>query len=103
MSGPYARGKKALGICDRCGFTFKLKELREEIVKGRRTNLRVCSECLDPDHPQLRLGDVIVRDPQALKNARPDSGEYAASRAVIVPLRGVRARAEVTVPEVSTP
>ena len=32
----YARGKKALGQCDRCGFTVKLNELQYEIFDGKR-------------------------------------------------------------------
>lgn len=71
----YAAGKKALGICDRCGFTFKLKELQYEIVDQSRTGFRVCISCKDQDHPQLRIGDVDVSDNISLFNPRPDTGE----------------------------
>ena len=32
----YAAGKKALGDCDRCGFTYKLNNLQYEIEDGIR-------------------------------------------------------------------
>jgi hypothetical protein len=52
----YAKSKKALGICDRCGFTYKLRELIYEVEDETRNGLRVCKSCLDPDHPQLQVG-----------------------------------------------
>ena len=42
----YERGKKALGQCDRCGFTYKLSELQYELFDSKRNGLRVCYECL---------------------------------------------------------
>ena len=47
----YAKSKKALGICDRCGFTYKLRELIYEVEDETRNGLRVCKSCLAPDHP----------------------------------------------------
>lgn len=73
MSSRFASGKKAIGLCDRCGFQFKLKELRTIVVKTKNVNLLVCSECWEPDHPQLLLGMYPVDDPQALRNPRPDT------------------------------
>ena len=29
-----------------------------------------CSDCFDPDHPQLRVGELQTSDPQSLFNAR---------------------------------
>ena len=75
----YAAGKKALGICDRCGFTYKLSELKYEVEDKVRNGLRVCTDCLDPDHPQLRVGELQTSDPQALFNPRVDSGEVAST------------------------
>ena len=69
----YAVGKKALGICDRCGFTYKLSELKYEVQDQKRTGSRVCTSCLDPDHPQLRLGEVNTSDSIGLFNPRPDT------------------------------
>lgn len=83
MSG-YASGKFALGICDRCGFTYKLHQLREEYTRGRGTGLDVCPTCWSEDHPQNFLGQTPVADPQAIRDARPDSAEYAESRAMKV-------------------
>jgi len=77
MSQPFAIGRKALGICDRCGFTYLLHELRNQVVDLRQTGLLVCPTCLDGDQPQLQLGSVLVSDPQALENPRLDTGEDA--------------------------
>lgn len=73
MGNRFASGKKAIAICDRCGQRFKLKTLKEEVIKGRRYNLLVCNECWSPDHPQLHLGEFPVDDPQALRNPRNDT------------------------------
>jgi|DEB19_MinimDraft_3_1074340.scaffolds.fasta_scaffold00242_7 hypothetical protein len=75
MTRPFAQGKKALGICDRCGFTYRLVELKEQIEDARLTGLLVCDECLDEDQPQLQLGKIPINDPQALQNPRPDRVE----------------------------
>ena len=85
----FASSKKALGVCDVCGFSYPLRKLRTTLVKGRRTDILSCPECWDPDHPQLRLGEFPVVDPQALRNPRPDSAEYGQSRAQIIPVRQV--------------
>jgi len=78
MGNRFASGKKAIAECDRCGQRFLLKRLKKEIIKGKTFNLLVCSECWDPDHPQLHLGEFPVDDPQALRNPRPDRS-YVAS------------------------
>ena len=88
MSNRFAAGKKAIGICDRCGLTYKLKQLRKEVVKGKIVNLLVCPSCFDPDHPQLHLGDRPVDDPQAIRNPRSDQAGYGQSRAQISPAWG---------------
>ena len=87
MSQRFASAKKANAICDICGFPYKLRELRKVFVKGRDTNVLACRECWSPDHPQLKLGEFPVDDPQALRNPRPDNAEYAQSRAIINPVR----------------
>lgn len=73
MGSRYASNKIAIAICDRCGFRFRLRELRELIVKTKKVNLLVCTECWEPDQPQLQLGMYPVDDPQALRNPRPDN------------------------------
>jgi hypothetical protein len=60
-------------MCDRCGFQFKLTNLRKEIVKTKVVNMLVCPSCFDPDQPQLQLGMYPVDDPQAVRNPRRDS------------------------------
>lgn len=73
MGNRFASGKIAIAICDRCGFRFKLRQLRDLIVKTKKVNTLVCPECWDPDHPQLQLGMYPVDDPQALRNPRRDT------------------------------
>lgn len=69
--GNYAKGSRAFGFCDRCGFRYNLKELRTETVNLSSTNLRVCPVCWDPDQPQNMLGRIPIDDPQALRDPRP--------------------------------
>ena len=71
----YAVGKKALGICDRCGFTYKLKELKYEVQDQKRTGSRICPNCFDPDQPQYQVGKLNSADNIALYNPRPDSNQ----------------------------
>ena len=73
MSNRFASGPRAIAMCDICGFQFKLKELKTQIVKTKPVNDRVCKECWSPDHPQLQLGMYPVDDPQALRNPRNDT------------------------------
>lgn len=76
MGNRFASGKNAIAICDRCGFQFKLTDLRKEVIKTKTYNLLVCSTCWDPDQPQLQLGMYPVDDPQGLRNPRPDQSYY---------------------------
>lgn len=72
MPSQYASGKHSISECDRCGFRFKLKELRTETVKTRPFKVKVCRYCWNPDQPQLQLGMYPVNDPQAVREPRPD-------------------------------
>ena len=72
MSNRFASGKKAIAECDRCGFRFKLKDLKKLIIKTKQVSIKVCSQCWEPDQPQLQLGMYPVDDPQALREPRPD-------------------------------
>jgi hypothetical protein len=76
MSNRFASGKIAIAICDRCGFQFRLRELRTLIVKTKQVNILVCKSCWEPDQPQLQLGMYPVDDPQALRNPRKDNTYY---------------------------
>lgn len=73
MPNRFASGKYAISQCDRCGFRFKLKQLRRLVIKTKNVNILVCPECWEPDQPQLQLGMYPVDDPQALRNPRPDT------------------------------
>ena len=72
MGNRFASGKNAIAECDRCGFRFKLKKLKREVVKTKNYELLVCGPCWDPDQPQLQLGMYPVDDPQGIRNPRPD-------------------------------
>tara|TARA_R110002126_G_scaffold153892_1_gene301015 strand:+ start:99 stop:488 length:390 start_codon:yes stop_codon:yes gene_type:complete len=76
MANRFASGKNSIAICDRCGFQFKLTELKKEIVKTKTFNTLVCPSCWDPDQPQLQLGMYPVDDPQAVRNPRRDTTYY---------------------------
>jgi hypothetical protein len=73
MGSTYASGRIAIAECDRCGQRYKLKELKTEVIKTKRYELKVCPECWDPDHPQLLLGMYPVEDPQTLRGPRRDT------------------------------
>ena len=72
MGNRFSSGKNSIAECDRCGFRFKLTQLRREVVKTKNYELLVCGPCWDPDHPQLQLGMYPVDDPQGVRNPRPD-------------------------------
>jgi hypothetical protein len=78
MSGSrFASGKHAIAECDRCGFRYKLKQLKSLVIKTKQVNIMVCPECWEEDQPQLQLGMYPVNDPQAIRNPRPDNSYYA--------------------------
>jgi len=76
MASKYSSGKFAIAQCDRCGFRFKLKQLKELVIKTHNVNIMVCQNCWEPDQPQLQVGMYPVNDPQAVRNPRPDIGYY---------------------------
>ena len=73
MPNNFASGKFAIAECDRCGFQFKLSELKGLVIKTKNVNILVCQSCWEPDQPQLQLGMYPVNDPQAIRNPRPDT------------------------------
>ena len=78
MSGSrFSSGKFSIAECDRCGFRFKLKQLKTLVIKTKQVNIKVCPECWEEDHPQLQLGMYPVNDPQAVREPRPDTSYYA--------------------------
>lgn len=76
MGNRFASGKNAIAECDRCGFRYKLTQLKKEIIKTKTYNLLVCPTCWDPDQPQLQLGMYPVDDPQGIRDPRPDLSYY---------------------------
>lgn len=77
MPVPFASGRHSIAECDRCGFQYKLSELKELVIKTQNVNILVCQECWEPDQPQLSLGMYPIEDPQAVRNPRPDTSYYA--------------------------
>lgn len=71
-------------MCDICGVRTKYATMKEPTIRRLRTNLRVCPSCYDPDHPQNFLHEFVYVDPQALRDARPDTGQ-ARSRLILPP------------------
>ena len=76
MGNRFASGKNVIAECDRCGFRYKLTQLKKEIIKTKTYNLLVCPTCWDPDQPQLQLGMYPVDDPQGIRDPRPDLSYY---------------------------
>lgn len=76
MSNRFANGARAFGFCDRCGFRFDLKKLKNEVIKTKITAIKSCPACWSKDHPQLLLGTFPVEDPQAVRDPRPDRAGY---------------------------
>ena len=92
MPNRFASGKWAISQCDRCGFRYKLKQLRRLVIKTKNVNILVCPSCWEPDQPQLQLGMYPVDDPQALRNPRPDTTYFQAG------LTGLRIETQGEVP-----
>ena len=92
MGNRFAAGKRAISECDRCGFRFKLKNLKELVIKTKNVNILVCPQCWEKDHPQLLLGMYPVDDPQALRNPRPDRS-YVTSGLLVTNYLGEGSRA----------
>jgi hypothetical protein len=76
MGNRFASGKNSIAECDRCGFRYKLKELKKLTIKTKQVNIKVCQNCWEPDQPQLQLGMYPVDDPQAVREPRPDTSYY---------------------------
>lgn len=79
MGNRFASGKYAIAECDRCAQRYKLKQLRNLVIKTKNVNIMVCPECWEPDQPQLQLGMYPVDDPQGIRNPRPDFSAYRQS------------------------
>lgn len=80
MANRFASGKKAIAECDRCGFRYKLTELKKLTIKTKQVSIKVCPNCWEPDQPQLSLGMYPIDDPQALREPRPDTSYMQSGR-----------------------
>lgn len=76
MASRFSSGKFSIAECDRCGFRYKLTQLKQLVIKTKNVNIKVCPECWEPDQPQLQLGLYPVNDPQAVRDPRPDTSYY---------------------------
>lgn len=76
MASRFSSGKFSIAECDRCGFRYKLTQLKQLVIKTKNVNIKVCPECWEPDQPQLQLGLYPVNDPQAVRDPRPDVSYY---------------------------
>ncbi len=76
MTTQFASGRFSIAECDRCGFRFKLVQLKKLTIKTKNVNIKVCPECWEMDQPQLQLGMYPVNDPQAVREPRRDNSYY---------------------------
>lgn len=76
MASRFSSAKNSIAECDRCGFRYKLTDLKTLVIKTKNVNIKVCPECWEPDQPQLQLGLYPVNDPQAVRDPRPDISYY---------------------------
>tara|TARA_R100000005_G_C4879393_1_gene131808 strand:- start:104 stop:445 length:342 start_codon:yes stop_codon:yes gene_type:complete len=74
----YASAKYAKGICDRCGFEYKLLQLKEEW-----NGLKTCPSCYEPKHPQLEPLPHVT-DPEALYQPRPNNDHEVGEGYVVI-------------------
>lgn len=73
MGNRFSSAKNSIAECDRCGFRYKLKELKKLTIKTKQVSIKVCKTCWEPDQPQLQLGMYPVQDPQAVREPRRDN------------------------------
>jgi len=78
MGNRFSSGKNSIAECDRCGFRYKLKELKKLTIKTKQVAIKVCKTCWEQDQPQLQLGMYPVQDPQAVREPRRDNSYYQA-------------------------
>lgn len=85
MGTKFASGKFAHEFCDICSWRYPYGTLKMVYEKDAATGIRACPTCWDPSHPQLRLGQVPVYDPEGLRDPRPDDGLEASREIEITP------------------
>lgn len=72
---PFASGKNAIGICDRCGWQYAHRELQWQIKDGNNSGWLVCPTCMDEDNPQYLVGRDMGAEAIAIQDPRPDNGD----------------------------
>lgn len=72
---PFAIGKHAIALCDRCGFQVPYLSLKKEW-----NGSRVCKECFEKKHPQLEPNGKRG-DAESLRYPRPAPDEDPVSAA----------------------
>lgn len=85
MSGPWhptGRARvsqnrpEAFGVCDQCGFTFQLRDLKWQVqwqgMQLQRIPYLVCRQCWDEPQEQLRT-IILPPDPIPVDNPRPEN------------------------------
>lgn len=70
-----ARRPEALAVCDRCGLTYNLVDLKWQFqwqgIELQNLRILVCDDCLD--RPQIQLRTIILPpDPIPVLNPRPE-------------------------------
>jgi hypothetical protein len=73
MGNRFSSAQHSIAECDRCGFRYKLKELKKLTIKTKQVAIKVCKTCWEQDQPQLQLGMYPVSDPQAVREPRRDN------------------------------
>lgn len=82
---PYASGRFAIAICDRCSFRYLLNDLRLETLSSigapsdTKIHYKVCKWCYDPPHPHSYL-------PLAIKAEFPDAEQLHEPRPDVFPI-----------------
>jgi len=84
MTTMFTSGRFSIAECDRCGFRFKLTDLKKLTIKTKQVSIKVCPECWEPDQPQLQLGMYPVNDPQAVREPRRDNSYYQSGNTGII-------------------
>jgi len=73
----FASGKNSFAISDRSGFRYRYKDMRKEW-----TGALVGKDEFESKQPQLGPFQKVI-DPQALKDARPDTGNPTSAFLVV--------------------
>lgn len=62
----------AMGVCDRCGFSYKLIDLKPEYQPDRDNIWKVCSSCFDPPNSLADPEIPETADEITLDDGRPE-------------------------------